>query len=280
MKLTCVTAVYNAVAAGNRERLVRCIQSVAALKIDHEHLIYDGASTDGTLELLRVLEARTSNMKVVSEKDTGIYNALNKGVRDACGEWFYVIGCDDYIKFPQTLDRILSDRHGRAQVLATYVVKDFGTSQRLWPFSRRNLLFGTPYGHQGVLMKTSLVRALKGFDETYKLAADFDMMQRCHLQGVKIRYVKEVFAVFTAGGASEDAKDSHGVDEPLLVMKKNLGLSDAEILMFRNSMRLPILRLCRFAFNRDSAVRLSAYYLLVRMLLASVSPCLRRGIYK
>ena len=64
-------------------------------------------STDGTVELLRELEAKTPGLRVVSEPDTGLYNALNKGVRDAQGEWFYVLGCDDYIIHPQLLDEII-----------------------------------------------------------------------------------------------------------------------------------------------------------------------------
>ena len=107
MKLTCVTATFNCIKAGNRERLVRCIESVAKLKTEHEHLIYDGESTDGTAELLRELEAKTPGLKVVSEPDTGIYNALNKGVRDAKGDWFYVLGADDYILHPDVLDSII-----------------------------------------------------------------------------------------------------------------------------------------------------------------------------
>ena len=60
MKLTCVTATFNCIKAGNRERLVRCIESVAKLKTEHEHLIYDGASTDGTVELFRSAALDTS----------------------------------------------------------------------------------------------------------------------------------------------------------------------------------------------------------------------------
>ena len=78
MKLTCVTATFNCIKAGNRERLIRCVESVAKLKIEHEHLIYDGASTDGTVDLLRELESITPRLKIVSEPDAGIYDALNK----------------------------------------------------------------------------------------------------------------------------------------------------------------------------------------------------------
>ena len=76
MKLTCVTAVFNAIKSGNRESLIRCVESVAKLKTEHEHLIYDGASTDGTVALLRELEAKTPGVRVVSE-------------------WVYVLGADE-----------------------------------------------------------------------------------------------------------------------------------------------------------------------------------------
>lgn len=59
MKLTCVTATFNCIKSGNLDRLIRCVESVAKLKTEHEHLIYDGASTDGTVKLLRELESKT-----------------------------------------------------------------------------------------------------------------------------------------------------------------------------------------------------------------------------
>ena len=181
MKLTCVTATFNCVKAGNRERLIRCVESVAKLKTEHEHLIYDGASTDGTVELLLELEAKIPGLKVVSEPDTGIYNALNKGVRDAKGGWFYVLGADDYICAPEVLDDIMTrDELDRSSdVIVTTVRKQTKTGECDWftDMSELNRIFVVPcVCHQGEVLKTSLVRELGGFDESFIRHQDYEFL--------------------------------------------------------------------------------------------------------
>lgn len=204
MKLTCVTATWNVVKAGNREALIRCVESVSKIKTPHEHLVYDGASTDGTVELLRDLEARTPGLKVVTEPDTGIYNALNKGIRDARGEWFYVLGCDDYIEHPTVMDRVMSQLSEDCDVFATSV-SIVNSDGKLISIFAPNLsrIYDFPCAcHQGEIMRTSVARALNGFDEQYRIAADSDLFLRAHLAGYKFKYATDIFATFTGGGAS------------------------------------------------------------------------------
>jgi len=207
MKLTVVTATRNAITAGCREALVRCVESVAALKTPHEHLVYDGASTDGTAELLRQLEITTSGLTVVSEPDTGIYNALNKGVRDAKGEWFYVLGCDDYIAFPETMDELLA--HHDCDEIVTTVVLPRG--ERTITLER--IFWSTPYNHQGTIMKTAAVRSFGGFDESYPICADFDLMLKFHKAAKRILLSDARFAFFGDAGVSstllENTRSDH-----------------------------------------------------------------------
>ena len=196
MKLTCVTATFNCIKAGNRERLVRCVESVARLKTEHEHLIYDGASTDGTVELLRELESKTPGLKVVSEPDTGIYNALNKGVRDAKGEWFYVLGADDYISHPEVMDALV------AEYDCDEIVTPVEREQGVRGIADKMIFIVTPYCHQGMIQKTSAIRRFGGFDERYKIAADFDLVLKFHKAALDIRIDKRIFAFFGGGGVS------------------------------------------------------------------------------
>ena len=69
LKLTCVTATFNVLADGNGEALRRCVASVARLAVPHEHLIYDGASTDGTAELLRRLGGFVEKFRIGADKN-------------------------------------------------------------------------------------------------------------------------------------------------------------------------------------------------------------------
>ncbi len=241
MKLTCVTATFNCIKAGNRERLIRCVESVAKLKTEHEHLIYDGASTDGTVELLRELEAKTPGMKVVSESDTGVYNAMNKGVRDAKGEWFYVLGCDDFISHPEVLDRDLEDEFsGKYSVIVTPVERDNGKKEFYWgyqdmmTFLRRN-----PCSHQGLVMRTSAVRALGGFDEQYRLAGDYDLQVKTHFGALPYLYLEEPFALFASGGLSAVNMEKTNGEIDTIIQKK-LKISARDLKRYRQLGFMPL----------------------------------------
>lgn len=263
MKLTCVTAVFNAVAAGNRERLIRCVKSVAALKTEHEHLVYDGASTDGTVELLRELEAQTSGLKVVSEKDTGIYNALNKGVRDASGEWLYVLGCDDFISAPEVLDDVISHRIQSFDHVISPVVWDDGRRKRVGGIYRRNIFFGTPYCHQGVLTRTQVVRSCGGFGEKRRVFADYALFAEIHRRAVRIAYLTKPFSTYYAEGMSAVG---HGVfpDETMSVSKELLGVSDEDVRRFKRKLYFPLKPFLPMLFHRDATFRYAALYMVLR----------------
>ena len=239
MKLTIVTAVRNAVAAGNRDALVRCIESVAKLKTAHEHLIYDGASTDGTTDLLRKLETKMPTLKVVSEPDTGIYNALNKGVRDAKGEWFYVLGCDDYICHPDVLDGVL-EKAQDYDIIVTPVERDNGKKEFYWHYQDMKSLFRrNPCSHQGLVVRTAVMRDLGGFDEQYKLAADYDMQIKAQFDNLPHLYLEEPFALFAAGGTSAANEERTKAEIDSIVMRK-LQLSERSLQRYRRRGFMPI----------------------------------------
>ncbi len=263
MKLTCVTATFNCIKVGNRELLIRCIESVAKLKIKHEHLVYDGSSSDGTAELLYELEKITPSLKVVSEPDTGIYNALNKGVRDAKGEWFYVIGSDDYICNPEVLDSILKDTEKDASVeaIVTTVRKQTVSGEKDWftDISQLNKIFyGSCVCHQGELLKTKIVRELGGFDERYRIAADSDMFFKAHLKNIKFKYIFKIFAYFAFGGCSV-SNFNYALREHRLSVANVLGINPLLKSKFVDGSRLlPTLLLMKLLYHPDISIRQSS----------------------
>ena len=275
MKLTVVTAVRNAVAAGNRDALIRCVESVAKLKTMHEHLIYDGASTDGTIDLLRELEANTPGMRVVSEPDTGIYNALNKGVRDARGDWFYVLGCDDYISHPTVLDRILANEETNTQVIVAEVERDagYGFFHSMREFE--NIFHHVPCSHQGIVMRTDVIRQFGGFNEReYKICADWELMHKCHDAGLKHHYVFEPFAFYASGGASENPQGPV-LKEMRQVIVRRLGIQGNQVEAFWGKGRPPISVILRLLVHRDKAYRLAGRKFVRRL----AKNCLRIAFY-
>lgn len=272
MKLTCVTATFNCIKAGNRERLIRCVASVAKLKTEHEHLIFDGASTDGTVELLKELEVKIPNLKVVSEPDTGIYNALNKGVRDAKGEWFYVLGADDYIENPDVMDVIIEEENEKTQLIITPVTTErqngargmvrFGDIKELKYFLNHCVCC-----HQGELMKTFLVRELgkevgySGFNERYRISADTDMLLRAHIKAVPIHYVFKYFACFHLGGFADSNVEIYQ-KENYDSFVRALSLNEGQATYYAKRKYFPICILLRLIMHSDLAVRIAARYMM------------------
>lgn len=257
MKLTCVTAVFNAIKSGNGENLVRCIESVAALTTEHEHLIYDGASTDGTVKFLKELEKKTPGVKVISEKDTGIYNALNKGVRDAKGEWFYVLGCDDYICNPVLLDQLLIQTPDDIDEIVAPVEREDGQRPFFREIKDLSIIFRTvPYSHQGMILRTRHVRVFGGFDESYKICADWDMMNKVHHAALSIKYTFRPFAFYASGGLSDNSHQ--GWLEVRSIIEKHLNLTDDETQLFRENGFPPLSKMLPYLFGNDLAYRLGA----------------------
>ena len=259
MKLTCVTATFNCIKAGNRDRLIRCVESVAKLKTAHEHLIYDGASTDGTVELLLELEAKTPGLKVVSKPDTGIYNALNKGVRDAKGEWFYVLGADDYISHPEILDSLICDECPITKVIVAPIERDGMDPYFTNLADLKRILMGVAYSHQGVIVRTHTMREFGGFDETYKIAADGDLFFRMHKRALCFRYTFRPFANFFLGGVCMTNFDSTQ-EEVSRIMAKHLNISENERIIAGQKGYWPLRAILPFLFHHDLALRTSAWH--------------------
>lgn len=278
MKLTCVTATFNVIAAGNRERLIRCVESVDRIGIAHEHLVFDGASTDGTVELLRELAAKHPNLTVVSEPDTGIYNALNKGVRAARGAWFYVLGCDDEIVDSEEVVHALEEGERDGVDLVVAPVRLSVNPPVVLPMYRKYLFSVMPFCHQGSLMRMSLLRRFGGFDERFRIAADFDLVLKALRAAVKISYRTKVFASFGENGISSSILNCNA--DYALVAQENWGLNEVEVneLIVRN--RLPLRVILLHIFHSSPEIRRAAWFHAARFALDSLGLLTRDGVLR
>lgn len=170
----------------NAERTIAdALRSVAGQTYDDiEHLVIDGNSTDGTMGVVRDNAGRIA--KATSEPDGGIYEAMNKGLSWASGEFTCFLNADDMYAGPETVsalaDGLRASGADAVHADLRYVDReDPRRSTRKWtgrPF--RPGLFGTGWApaHPTFLARTSLLRELGGFDVGFRLAADFDLMCR------------------------------------------------------------------------------------------------------
>lgn len=261
MKLTVVTAVRNAVVAGRTEKLRRCIESVSRISVPHEHLIYDGASDDGTVGVLKLLGKEFGDVfRWMSEPDHGIYEALNKGVRDAKGDWFYVLGCDDWISDPEALAETL-DKGGADDVLASPVV--FSNGDVWWP-ARKIIMAALPCSHQGLLVRSAIMRKLGGFSLDFRLVADFDLMQRLALEGYVMKEFARPYATYELDGASSDSVLLRSENAKLL--KRRFNLAAKELAGLWPERVLPWHAISPHLLSWNQWLRNAAWYQLLRLI--------------
>ena len=202
--VTVVTVTHNLIKGGREETIRQCIESVRAQDYPHiEHIVMDGASTDGTLELLQEY-ASQGWIRVYSEPDKGIYDAMNKGIRKAQGEYVNFLNSDDYF---HDLHGVTASMECLMKSGADYSFADARAVEQngnafLWKGDLSKLLTGEHYCHQTMWIKTEVLKQLGGFDLSYRVSADSDLMIRLYAQGYRHAYVPLCFLTYRIGGFS------------------------------------------------------------------------------
>lgn len=206
--LTIVTVTRNCV-----QTLPRTLESVRAIKrADVEYVVIDGASTDGTLELLQAQGELIDQL--VSEPDTGIYNAMNKGVRLARGKWTLFINGDDEL-LPARFDEVLSalaalDAPGAKAAGVLCATTLTGSAQAPLEVLRATpwkLPFFNSIPHPSSFVRTALLRQYP-FREDLRIVSDYDLFLRLFLARVPFSIVDVPAALHHRGGASGDQRKS------------------------------------------------------------------------
>ena len=227
IKISIITVVFNPIKNGRRQMLLQAIDSVFGQDYTHkEHLIIDGSSTDGTQELLNELKSQGKITHFISEPDTGIYDAMNKGAKLAGGDYIGFLNSDDYYTDMQALSKIANSVDGFDYCYAPVTLLQESTDIILGqaePIPRR-FLTKIPFGHQSFFMKKSLFHQMSGFDTDFKLLADYDLILRSLLFGAKGIRLKKSFVCYRMGGASEDTHK--GKTEKIKIWTKNYGVFD------------------------------------------------------
>jgi len=179
--ISVIVAVHNGV-----KTLQRCIDSVAGQTYMHKELIImDGGSTDGTVDILHANNDKINYWK--SEPDKGIYHAWNKALEHVRGDWICFLGSDDYFWKMDVLERVAEQLssvpvtirvvYGRvAQVNEKgEVLQIVGDS---WDKAKPRFLQGMSIPHPGLMHHSSLFAVHGKFDESYRVAGDYELLLR------------------------------------------------------------------------------------------------------
>lgn len=196
-KVTIVTVTYNA-----EKYLERTIRSVVKQSYPNiEYIVIDGASADGTVDIIKKYEQFIDYW--ISEPDSGIYHAMNKGVDAATGEWMSFMNAGDGFSNMDVLRDVFCKEYD-ADVLYsdTYIVdKDFKTvGEHLVSGLEDFFISKMPFIHQSSFVRRSLVSKFP-FRTDYNLASDFDLFFKLYVKKYKFEYLPDVkIAKFLTGG--------------------------------------------------------------------------------
>jgi len=193
-----ITVVYN-----GKEYMEETILSVINQSYANiEYLIIDGASEDGTLNIIRKYEDKIAYWK--SEPDSGIYDAMNKGIALATGEWVCFINCGDRFFSNDTLASVLDATPEHADFIYGDHCKiyGFGGTKIIKARSLDYFWKGMPFSHQSLLTRTALLKS-RCFDANYGISADYENAFYFYREGRKFHNAGLVIAFISDGGVSD-----------------------------------------------------------------------------
>ena len=197
MTLSIITINYN-----NCDGLQKTINSVLAQTwTDYEWIVIDGGSTDGSKELIEQYQGHFAYW--CSEPDRGVYNAMNKGIAVAKGEYLNFMNSGDCFYEAETLKKVFTPKR-MADILYGDCLKVFEHHEEILRFPQPMelyALFGRPICHQAMMIRTSLLKDV-GYDESYKICADYKHLLEVAMKGATFEHVGVVVCRYDMNGIS------------------------------------------------------------------------------
>jgi glycosyltransferase len=205
MKVSIITVVRN-----NKRFIAQAIESVLNQDYpDIEYIVIDGESTDGTSELI---EKYSDHLGLyIREKDDGIYNAMNKGLRVATGDVVAYVHSDDFMRKASVIDSVVKIFDVNPSLNGIYGDLEYvdrnapNKRSRLWISSQGNLDMlrnGWMLPHPTLYLKKTAYDSLGGYREDFKIAADYDLIIRAFQASLRIEYQEGLVYTMRCGGIS------------------------------------------------------------------------------
>jgi glycosyltransferase involved in cell wall biosynthesis len=172
-----------------------------------EHIVIDGASQDGTLDIVKQFPAT----RWVSEPDDGISDAFNKGWRFAKGEYVLYLNADDYLYDSTVLSDSLdfiNDNHHPDWIVGDVLVcenDEISVPPRGYPPSCWSLIFRNRICHQSVFLKRRAFEEIGDFSNDFEMTMDYDLWQRLCSSGYDLVYFPRIVAVYSKEGLTSGA---------------------------------------------------------------------------
>lgn len=199
MKFSIIIPTYN-----SENYIFDCLNSICQFNSDYEDLeviIVDGLSTDKTIDILKEF-SELLNINLISEKDNGIYDAMNKGVHLAKGEYLLFLGADDriLIKFKEIEHELKRNQITYGNVVMNPSKKIYDGKFTKYKLIEKNICHQAMFYPKEILLKNS-------YNIDYKMMADWDLNMRLW-ENYNFKFIEKNISEYNTNGLSSSAKDT------------------------------------------------------------------------
>ena len=222
MKISIITVSYN-----SEKTIEDTLNSVLIQDYEnYEYIIIDGKSTDNTVKIIKQYENKfNGKLKWISEKDEGIFDAMNKGIKMALGDIIGILNSDDVLTNKSVLKKIVENIKDNDGVYSNLLMLDENLDKpyRVFKSHKVSKRLGWHMPHPTLYLKKEVYDKYGCFNIDYKIAADLDFMLRIINNDVKLKYIDDYFVYMRSGGVSTNGLRSYfkSYKESTKVMKNN-----------------------------------------------------------
>ena len=197
--LSIITVVKN-----NSEEILNTLESINNQNYDDfEYIIIDSNSNDGTSEIIKNFKFN-KKFKYLREKDNGIYQGLNKGIRLSMGKFISVLHSGDFFYSDNTLGNIVSQFNDNDIIFGDIAYYKDLKINRIWKFRQSNKEFINPFkiAHTSLFVKKKLFNTKGFYKENFKISSDFDFLLRIKREKLKFVDIPNIIIFMKSGGKS------------------------------------------------------------------------------
>jgi glycosyltransferase involved in cell wall biosynthesis len=211
--ISIITPTYN-----SSKTIERAIKSVINQSVDNfEHIVIDGGSEDETLKIVK----KYPKIRWMSELDSGVYDAMNKGIKMSNGKWIYFLGSDDVL-YKNSFDFLFKPDLAKSYDVIYGNVIDERTNESRGQKFNSILLYNMNICHQAIIFKRAIFDKIGGFNLKYPIYADWEHNIKWFLnESISKKYIDHKIAFYAAGGLSSQKNDNLFLSERDYIFLKN-----------------------------------------------------------
>jgi len=226
MKLSIITINLN-----NASGLEKTIQSVISqTNEDFEYIVIDGASTEGSVEVIKKYSSGINFW--VSEPDTGIYNAMNKGIKKATGDYLLFLNSGDFLQYPWTLEEVFNEIKicKQADVYFSDAVENTYQVMNYPQYINLNFLVQYMINHQNTIIRRELFNH-QLFNEKYKIVADwYFFITELVQHNISFLHIKTNIAIYDTTGVSRIHEKKRELERRMALKELNISRNNFSLI--------------------------------------------------